>query len=74
MSIIFAIRQCVTSALDDKGLIQLRTIPVFNCEGIAEFVLYKVGSLITAKTGGRATLYRVDAIENSYNIGSAEIT
>ena len=60
--------------LDYKGLIQLRTIPVFSCEGIAEFVLNKVGNLITDKTDNRAILYRVDAIENSYNIGSAEIT
>ncbi|MFZ9035475.1 MAG: 6-pyruvoyl trahydropterin synthase family protein [Francisellaceae bacterium] len=60
-------------ALDHQGLLQLRVIDKFSCEGMAELVLNKVGRLIREETDARVCLYRVDAIENNKSQASAEI-
>ncbi|WP_116964539.1 6-pyruvoyl trahydropterin synthase family protein [Fastidiosibacter lacustris] len=60
-------------ALEEQGLIQLRTLPYFSCEGIAEFVLNKLGSMVLTHSNNRAQLYRVDVMENNKNLGAAEI-
>lgn len=59
--------------LEQKGLIRLRTLPFFSCEGIAKFVLDKLNPLIQKASKNRASLYRVDVIENRYNCASAEL-
>ena len=60
-------------ALETQGLLQLRTLPYFSCEGIAEYVLNKLGAMITTHSQNRVSLFRVDVLENNKNLGAVEI-
>ncbi|WP_119344285.1 6-pyruvoyl trahydropterin synthase family protein [Facilibium subflavum] len=58
--------------LAQDGIIQLRTVPFFSCEGIAEFVLKTLSPMISKASNQRAQLYRVDVLENNKNMACAE--
>lgn len=60
-------------ALEQQGLLQLRTLPYFSCEGIAEFVLNTLNPLVQQHSNNRVTLFRVDVMENNKNLGAVEI-
>lgn len=53
--------------LDEKGVIQLKTLPNAGMEGTAEFVFEEVNQLILKKTNGRAWVTRVEVFENEKN-------
>ncbi|WP_169710248.1 6-pyruvoyl trahydropterin synthase family protein [Fangia hongkongensis] len=59
--------------MDKDGLIQLRTVPFFSCEGIAKYVLDILHPLIDQASNQRASLYRIDVLENNKNMASAEL-
>ena len=57
--------------LAEKALIQLRILPRFSCECLAEFLLETIAPLIAQGSEERARLIRVDVIENDRSQGSA---
>jgi len=58
---------------EEKGIIQLRVIPNFSSELLAEFILLKINPIISTYSHGRAVLDRVDVIENDKNSASVTI-
>ena len=59
--------------LEKQGLLQLRSLPYFSCEGIAEFVIKKVGNIVNTHSNNSVKLFRVDVMENNKNLGAVEI-
>ena len=59
--------------LYQKGLIQLRIIPIFSCEALGEYILNKLNTLIMTASNRRVTLYKVDVIENNKNVAKVEM-
>ena len=59
--------------LEKKGILQLRQLPYFSCEGIAEFVLKKLQPLVKKHSDNRVMAYKIDVYENNKNMASVEI-
>ncbi|MDA7742282.1 6-carboxytetrahydropterin synthase [Francisellaceae bacterium] len=60
-------------SLEAEGILQLRVVPQQSCEKMAEFVLQKVGTLVTEFSNGRVQLNKVDVFEHDKNAASCEI-
>lgn len=58
--------------LDKKGILQLRILPSFSCERIAEFVLEKLQPIIHQHSQNLVDLYKIDVYENDKNMASVE--
>lgn len=59
--------------LAKKDLIQLRTVPYYSTEKIAEFILKKLNPVVKKHSNQRVELYKVEVWENQNNMGAFEI-
>jgi len=57
----------------EDDIIQLRLMPTLSCERIAEYILNKIGPLVSGMSKNNVVLRRVDVLEHSKNCASAEI-
>ena len=60
--------------MENKGLIQLRTLPAVGAEKFAEYVFKKVGKFISEETEGRVRVVSVEAREHEKNSAIFQIT
>lgn len=58
--------------LNDKGLIQLRTIPSVGCEMFADFLIEKINTFLILETEGRVRATKLEFREHELNSAIAE--
>jgi 6-pyruvoyltetrahydropterin/6-carboxytetrahydropterin synthase len=54
-------------ALDEQGIIQLRTVEATGAEKFSEFIFHKLNNFVKEETNGRVKISSVEFMENNNN-------